>query len=58
MEMEIIITDATGRLAGKVKGFTLYNAKGEKVYQANPEKIITIDEIVRILLSSSQKYVV
>lgn len=58
MKMEIVVTDSTGRLVGKVKDYTLYNVKGEKVYQANPEKIITISEIVRILLSSSQKYVV
>lgn len=56
MRLELIVTDSTGRLAGKVEGYTVYNARGKKVYEAKPET--TIDEIVRILLTDSQKDVV
>lgn len=55
-KMEIILTDSTGRLVGKVEGYTVYDKHGKKVYEAKPET--TIDDIVRILLSNSQKYVV
>lgn len=56
MKMEIVVTDSTGKLVGKVKDYTLYNVHGEKVYKAKPET--TFKKIVQILLSNSQEYVV
>lgn len=55
-KMEIIVTDSTGKLVGKVKDYTVYNVEGKKVYKAKPET--TFKQIVQILLSDSQKYVV
>lgn len=56
MKLGIILTDSTGRLVGKVEDYTVYNAQGKKVYEAKPKA--TIDEIIRILLTKSQKDVV
>lgn len=56
MKMEIVVTDSTGKLVGKVKDYTVYDVQGKKVYKAKPET--TFKKIVQILLSNSQKYVV
>lgn len=54
--MEIVVTDSTGKLVGKVKDYTLYDTRGKKVYKAKPET--TFKKIVQILISNSQNYVV
>ena len=48
MKMEIIITDSTGKVVGKVKDDTLYNIRCEKVCKVDPKT--TFSKFIKILL--------
>jgi len=54
--LEMVLTDSTGRLVGKIEDYTICDAEGKKVYEAKPKA--TLDEIIRILLTKSRKDVV